>query len=95
MLKQIEAISKEEIFERAYSPDFTNPYEWARRPEGYFGKMSYANPDDKRPNARTLYIQINFDGSANLFCGRAAEIYSGEETKYFFPKSLQVILQDF
>lgn len=83
--RQIEEVVKSKIFPKDSSPRFRIPYEWILRPQGYFGKMEYPNPDDDRPHKRTLNVQINFDGSANLLCGRAADTQGGydEKTKYF------------
>jgi hypothetical protein len=88
--KQIEDVVKRNVLPKDASPRFRSPYEWILRPEGYFGKMEYPNPDDDRPNKRTLNIQINFDGSANLLCGRAADTLGrhDEKTKYFFEDSV-------
>lgn len=85
--RQVTAIAGKQVFQESYSPDFRDPYSWTRRPEGFFGRMEYANSSSARPNASTLYIQINFDGSANLFCGRAAETTKrgGWDVKRFFP----------
>lgn len=60
-------------FHDAYEPNFSVPNQWTLYPDGYLGKMRYADENDKRPNSHTLNIKINFDGSGELFCGRAGE----------------------
>lgn len=94
-----EVPNSETIVNSRYSPDFTPTYEWIRKPEGYFGKMQYASENTSRPDARTLYLQVNLDGSGRLFCGRAGDtgvdsrnqpekwfmssIVAGNTTKFF------------
>lgn len=72
----------------AYSPDFNPPVTgWTRHPEGYVGRLSYADPTDPTPDRYTLQLTVNLDLSAYLFCGRAAEMHQGE--KYFLPSVVQ------
>ncbi len=70
----------------SYSPDFTPSADWTREADGFLGKLRSASENDPRPSAHTLHVKVNFDGSASLFCGRAAE--DGERAdyplKYFF-----------
>lgn len=82
----IEKVGTNKVFKRDYAPDFRSPSNWTRRPEGFFGKMEYPSSNSEIPNADTLFIQVNFDGSADLFCGRAAETTNRNEqlVKLFF-----------
>ena len=72
------------VYADQYSPDFQPPSSWTRRPEGYFGKLQYSSGTDTRPDAHTLFLQVNLDGSAQLFCGRAAELAGRVQRKEFF-----------
>lgn len=87
--REVSNVSNRKIFQEDYSPNFNEPYEWTIKVDGYFGKMMYGNEGDKLQDARTLYIQVNFDGGANLFCGRAGDMqrkpHSNEEAKTFYP----------
>jgi hypothetical protein len=67
-----------------YSPDFNTPTGgWKRYPEGYLGKLSYADPSDPVPDIYTLQVTVNLDGSGYLFCGRASDVL--DDKKCFFP----------
>ena len=45
--------------------------------------MSYPHERAAYPDADTLNLQVNLDGSGYLFCGRAGE--KADEEKYFLP----------
>lgn len=78
-------VVKSGIFEDQYVPNFRQSSNWIRRPEGFFTKLSYANRNDPRQSAEALNLQVNLDGSASLFCGRAAErSHQDNSIKYFF-----------
>lgn len=79
----IEEVRMNDVYDiQSYSPDFMRPPKgWKRHPEGFVGKMVYASENDPRPDAHTLQIRVNLDGSASLFCGRASDTTAGE--KYF------------
>lgn len=70
------------LFPQSYAPDFRSPEQWLHRAEGFLCKLWEPNRSDD-PSA-ALYLQIDFDGSGHLFCGRAAERL--EEKFLFFPK---------
>src|SRR5205807_3719636 len=62
------------VFDSDRPPRFSQPPEgWIIRTEGYLGKLRMPTENDPRRDAHTLNIQVNFDGSGYLFCGRAAE----------------------
>lgn len=76
----VEMAGKPEVFPRMFSPDFHPPSNWVQRTEGLLGKM-YARNTDKPKDI--INLQIDFNGSGHLFCGRAAELIDG--TFLFFP----------
>jgi len=57
------------------------PSSWTRRPEGYFGKLQYSSGSDTRPDAHTLFLQVNLDGSAQLLLWE-----SGRDSRFAFPR---------
>ncbi len=67
------------IFPQGYEPDFDTPRRWIQRAEGFLGKLYF--PDPSNPG-EALNLQIDLDGSAHLFCGRAAE-RQGERFEFF------------
>jgi hypothetical protein len=71
------------VYRDQYSPDFQQPSVWTRRPDGYFGRLQDASDISPRPDAHTLHLQINLDGSARLFCGRAADATGSRGRKEF------------
>jgi schlafen family protein len=77
-------VADPEIFPGNYSPDFYHQSRWIHRAEGFLAQLGSAErDDDPRAPAHTLNLQVDFDGSAHLFCGRAAERESAEYL--FFP----------
>ncbi|HEX8196081.1 MAG TPA: ATP-binding protein [Pyrinomonadaceae bacterium] len=83
----IKSVVSNEIYPRnKYSIDFRQPDEWIQRSDNFLGKLHYADSTDARPEARTLNLQVDFDGSAYLFCGKVAERRTINETssKPFF-----------
>jgi hypothetical protein len=72
------------IFPPIYSPDFDVPGQWIHRAEGLLGELHGSIRDnDPRAPAYLLNLQIDFDGTGHLFCGRAAEQEAG--ALLFFP----------
>jgi len=72
------------VFPRIYAPDFDVPSQWIHRTEGFLGRLCFpSRVDDPRAPAYALELQIDFDGSGHLFCGRAAEHKDG--VFWFFP----------
>jgi hypothetical protein len=70
----VELVVHPDVFPQRYSPDFYTPSQWIHRTEGFLGKLVYpGKSDDTRAPAHTLNLQIDFDGTGHLFCGRAAE----------------------
>jgi hypothetical protein len=62
------------LFPGGFHPDFETPSRWIQRTEGFLGKLhAPSQGDDARAPAYTLNLQVDFDGSGHLFCGRAAE----------------------
>lgn len=68
----------------SYSPDFSQSSNWTRDAEGFLGRLSIPSDIDTRPNAHTLNVKVFFDGSATLFCGRAAEDNTRHHPAKFF-----------
>jgi len=69
----VQQVSKDSIFKQNYVPDFKPPPRWMHRAEGFWGQMDYPSSDILKAPKRTLILQIDFDGSGHLFCGRAAD----------------------
>lgn len=63
----------------SYSPDFGPSSNWSRDAEGFVGRLVTPSDNDTRPSAHTLQVKICFDGSGNMFWGRAAEHYDAKE----------------
>jgi hypothetical protein len=69
----------------SYIPDFSQSTNWSRDAEGFLGRLWAPSDNDSRPNAHTLNVKVCFDGSGNLFCGRAAEnTHDNYPAKFFF-----------
>lgn len=79
----VQSAADTSVYEDRYSPDFQQPSVWTRRPDGYFGRLQDASETSRRPDAYTLHLQINLDGSARLFCGRAADATGSRGGKEF------------
>jgi hypothetical protein len=79
----VQSAADTSVYEDRYSPDFQQPSVWTRRPDGYFGRLQDASEISRRPDAYTLHLQINLDGSARLFCGRAADATGSRGRKEF------------
>jgi len=75
--------SKGEVFPQSFQPDFNPPPTWKHRTEGLCGAMGYPSADASDAPKRTLNLQIDFDGTAHHFCGRAGDRYSPEEFSVF------------
>jgi len=45
--------------------------------------MDYPSSDPSEAPRNTLNLQVDFDGSGHLFCGRAGHRYSQEELSVF------------
>lgn len=71
----VHQVSKNSIYDRGFSPDFNPPPSWKYRAEGYWGQLSYPPSEKSEVPRDTLNLQIDFDGSGHLFCGRAAHRY--------------------
>jgi hypothetical protein len=79
----VQQVSQPSVYPRIYSPDWYAPTRWIRRvegPSGWLQEPGDMNRNDAPSNA--LRLQVDFDGSSHLFCGRAAE---RREAFYFFP----------
>jgi hypothetical protein len=75
------SVTKPEVYPTGiYSPDFGITGKWTKRTEGFLGKL---RGDGISEPTKILNLQIDFDGSGHLFCGRAAD--RNEDTLLFFP----------
>jgi hypothetical protein len=74
------------LFKNSYVPDLGHPPAgWKRKPEGYVGRIDYRSEIDALSAGHMVQIQINLDGSAYFFCGRAGENQrDGHPPKWFF-----------
>lgn len=72
----VDMVATTTIFPTTHYPNFSPPQSWIQRTEGLLGKMEWREFKDP---GDVINIQINFDGSGHLFCGRAAE----QESKRF------------
>ena len=80
----VDQISQPQVYPRSYDPDWYAPNRWVRRVEGFFTWLH--DPGDlNQPDApgHALSLQIDFNGTGHLFCGRAAE--QAEKSFFFFP----------
>lgn len=66
-------VGHENVFPRLFEPDFNSPPGWKHRAEGLWGAMGYPSEDKSEAPRDTLNLQIDFDGTGHLFCGRAGE----------------------
>ncbi len=79
----VEIVGKPKVFPRPYEPGF-HPGRWIRRAEGFLGILGgTGGTNDSPAPGETLQLQVDFDGSAHLFCGRAGERV-GERLMLFF-----------
>jgi hypothetical protein len=79
----IQRVCNGEIYPRSYQPDFNPPANWKHRAEGVWGQMDYPTSDVSLIPRHTLNLQVDFDGSGHLFCGRAGDRYSPEDFSVF------------
>ncbi len=57
-----------------YRPDFSKLSRWIRQPDSYLGELGHIGEADKEKKVKlVLDIEVGFDGSCRLFCGRGAE----------------------
>jgi hypothetical protein len=78
----IDQLQQSRVFNAGYIPDIGHS-SWTRKPEGYACQLNYESRNNDLWNGSILRLQINLDGSASLFCGRAAE-QRGDTPKWFF-----------
>jgi hypothetical protein len=78
----IEQLQRSQVFNAGYVPDIGHS-SWTRKPEGYLCQLNHKSRNDNLWDGSILRLQINLDGSASLFCGRAAE-QRGDTAKWFF-----------
>lgn len=79
----VEQVSSGTVFPQNYSPDFGTSGRWEQRVEGFLTRFGYPpNTDDPDAPASTLNLQVDFNGTAHLFCGRAAQQH-GEALAFF------------
>lgn len=72
----LEAINSNFSYQN-YHPNFSFQG-WIHCPEGYLSKMSERSESNYKKDS--LFLEVNFDGSGNLFCSRAAETTNESET---------------
>ncbi len=78
----VEQLLRSRVFKTNYVPDIQHS-SWTRKPEGYLCQLNYESRNDDLWDGNILRLQVNLDGSASLFCGRAAE-QRGDKSKWFF-----------
>ena len=79
----VREVSNGSVFRQSFQPDFSSPPTWKHRTEGLWGALSYPSTEKSEIPRRTLNLQIDFDGTGHLFCGRAGDRYSPEEFSVF------------
>lgn len=79
----VQEVSSGTIYRRNYEPDFNPPGMWKYRAEGLFGQLSYPPGEIAEAPRYTLNLQVDFNGGAHLFCGRAADRYMQEALLVF------------
>lgn len=79
----IQRVCNRNVYKRSYQPDFNPPPNWKHRAEGVWGQMDYPTSDVSLIPRHTLNLQIDFDGTGHLFCGRAGDRYSPEDFLVF------------
>jgi len=66
-----------DVLDVQFSPDFQE-HSWRRKTDGWGSYMGWApEGNSQRDPEDVLDVDINFDGTAYLFCGRAAERMEG------------------
>jgi hypothetical protein len=79
----VREVSSGSVFRQSFQPDFNSPPTWKHRAEGLWGAMGYPSAEKSETPKRTLNLQIDFNGTGHLFCGRAGDRYSPEEFSVF------------
>ncbi len=82
----VTAASQRSVFASPYDPDFRAPNQWQIRADGWlahFGTDPRYDQNAVKSGRRRLDLQVNNDGTAYLFHGRAAE--RREDDLYVFP----------
>lgn len=80
----VQEVSSGTIFPHNYDPDFYPPPFWKQRAEGLFGQLHSSATENPDAPKHTLNIQVDYDGSGHLFCGRAANKIQKEGPLYVF-----------
>ncbi|HKB68721.1 MAG TPA: ATP-binding protein [Pyrinomonadaceae bacterium] len=82
----VDKVNSSNIFRANYVPDIQQSSSgWKRKPEGYLSKLNYGSGNDNLSKGHVIHLQVNLDGSAYLFCGRAGENQrDGHPPKWFF-----------
>jgi len=83
----VQEVADGRIYRRNYEPDFNPPPIWKYRADGLLGQMYYPPSEEAEAPRYTLNLQVDFNGSAHLFCGRAADRYM-QDTLLVFPDIL-------
>lgn len=85
LITSLEKIIKSNVFSKHYKPDFY-VRNWIRRADGFLSKIYEPRADYSEKYA--LYLEVNFDGSGNMFCNRAADPSNQEnfnvKVKWFY-----------
>ena len=79
----VQQVCNGNVYQRSYQPDFNPPPIWKQRAEGVWGQMDYPTSDKSLIPRHTLNLQVDFDGTGHLFCGRAGDRYSPEDFSVF------------
>lgn len=74
----ISAASRTEVFSASFSPDLSGAYKREWRADGWAVSRGLGVEWEERNDpSLVLDLVVGVDGSGQLFCGRAAEIYKG------------------
>ena len=77
LLRELVKSAKEQsVFPDSFVPDFMST-DWARKTDGYITKMWDRSPET--PHSHSLHLEVGFDGSARLFCSRAAQLNKADD----------------
>jgi hypothetical protein len=71
----VEQVSSGNVFKRIFQPDFNPSRTWKYRAEALWAQMDYPTSEASEIPRYTLNLQIDFNGTGHLFCGKAADKY--------------------
>lgn len=93
----IQSALEKDILKGTYSPYLRPQMNWIQRADGFIASYSNNIPTASDDPKSALTLQINFDGSGHLFCGRAGDTTGDTHRNilYFLPATVAGLVMSF